>query len=92
MGTLLVLPIAGYISDTFGRRVALVISVTNLAIFGIIRAFSVNYPMYLAFQLLQTTFGAGTFSSSYIFGEHILFIMKIEFHLWYTCVLYYLKS
>ncbi|KAF9417537.1 hypothetical protein HW555_005367 [Spodoptera exigua] len=72
VGTLLVLPIAGYISDTFGRRVALVISVVNLAIFGIIRAFSVNYPMYLAFQLLQTTFGAGTFSSSYIFATEFV--------------------
>lgn len=72
VGTLLVLPIAGYVSDTFGRRVALVISVFNLALFGIIRAFSVNYPMYLAFQLLQTTFGAGTFSSSYIFATEFV--------------------
>ncbi|KAH9633801.1 hypothetical protein HF086_005435 [Spodoptera exigua] len=72
VGTLLVLPIAGYISDTFGRRVALVISVVNLGLFGIIRAFSVNYPMYLAFQLLQTTFGAGTFSSSYIFATEFV--------------------
>ncbi|KAJ8716893.1 hypothetical protein PYW07_003520 [Mythimna separata] len=72
VGTLLVLPFAGYVSDTFGRRVALVISVTNLAIFGIIRAFSVNYPMYLTLQLLQTTFGAGTFSSSYIFATEFV--------------------
>lgn len=69
VGTLLVLPITGYVSDRFGRRVALVISVFNMALFGLIRAFSVNYPMYLAFQLLQTTLGAGTFSSAYIFGK-----------------------
>ncbi|XP_060801392.1 organic cation transporter protein-like [Amyelois transitella] len=66
VGTLLVLPITGYISDRFGRRVALIISVFNLGLIGLIRAFSVNYPMYLALQLLQTTLGAGTFSSSYI--------------------------
>ncbi|PZC76255.1 hypothetical protein B5X24_HaOG204861 [Helicoverpa armigera] len=72
VGTLLVLPFAGYVSDNFGRRVALVISVTNLALFGVIRAFSVNYPMYLTLQLLQTTFGAGTFSSSYIFATEFV--------------------
>ncbi|CAH2047649.1 unnamed protein product, partial [Iphiclides podalirius] len=72
VGTLLVLPITGYISDRFGRRVALVISVFNLALFGLIRAFSVNYTMYLILQLMQTTFGAGTFSSAYIFAAELV--------------------
>ncbi|XP_028031162.1 solute carrier family 22 member 6-like [Bombyx mandarina] len=72
VGTLLVLPITGYISDRFGRRIALVINVFNLALFGLIRAFSVNYPMYLAFQILQTTLGAGTFSSAYIFAAEFV--------------------
>ncbi|XP_068634038.1 organic cation transporter protein-like [Battus philenor] len=72
VGTLLVLPITGYISDKYGRRMALVISVFNLALFGLIRAFSVNYAMYLALQLLQTTLGAGTFSSSYIFAAELV--------------------
>lgn len=71
VGTLLVLPITGYVSDRFGRKAALIISVFNLALMGLIRAFSVNYPMYLALQLLQTTLGAGTFSSSYIFGKFL---------------------
>jgi MFS family permease len=71
VGTLLVLPITGYVSDRFGRRIALVISVFNIAVFGIIRSFSVNYTMYLVFQIAQTTFGAGTFSSAYIFGKYL---------------------
>lgn len=80
VGTLLVLPITGYVSDRWGRRVALVISVFNMAVFGLIRAFSINYPMYLALQIIQTTLGAGTFSSAYIFGK--LIFSNIE----YTCV------
>ncbi|XP_023935631.2 organic cation transporter protein-like [Bicyclus anynana] len=72
IGTLLVLPITGYVSDRFGRRFALIISVFNLALFGLIRAFSVNYVMYMALQLLQTTFGAGTFSSSYVFAAELV--------------------
>ncbi|CAH0399959.1 unnamed protein product [Chilo suppressalis] len=72
VGTLLVLPITGYVSDRFGRRVALIISVFNMAVIGIIRSFSVNYPMYLAMQILQTTLGAGTFSSAYIFAAELV--------------------
>lgn len=69
VGTLLVLPITGYFSDRYGRRIALIISVFNLGLIGLIRAFSVNYPMYLALQIVQTTLGAGTYSSAYVFGK-----------------------
>ncbi|XP_063362799.1 organic cation transporter protein-like [Cydia amplana] len=72
IGTLLVLPITGYISDKYGRRVALCISVFNLALFGLIRAFSVNYPMYLVLQILQTTLGAGTYSAAFILGAELV--------------------
>ncbi|XP_023935715.2 organic cation transporter protein [Bicyclus anynana] len=72
IGTLLVLPITGYVSDRFGRRFALIISIFNLGLFGLIRAFSVNYPMYLALHLLQTTFGSGAYSSSYIFAAELV--------------------
>ncbi|XP_063362801.1 organic cation transporter protein-like [Cydia amplana] len=73
IGSLLVLPITGYISDKYGRRVALCISVFNLAFLGLIRAFSVNYPMYLVLQILQTTLGAGTYSTAFILGIIKLF-------------------
>ncbi|XP_045499111.1 organic cation transporter protein-like [Colias croceus] len=72
VGTLLVLPITGYISDRFGRRVALAISLFNTALIGLIRAFSVNYVMYLVLQILQTTLGAGIFSSAYIFAAELV--------------------
>ncbi|XP_052740997.1 solute carrier family 22 member 7-like [Bicyclus anynana] len=72
IGTLLVLPITGYISDRFGRRIALIISVLNLGAIGLIRAFSVNYTMYLILQILQTTLGAGTYSSAYIFVTELV--------------------
>lgn len=66
------LPITGYISDRFGRRFALVISVLNLGTIGLIRAFSVNYTMYLILQIMQTTLGAGTYSTAYIFGNFLV--------------------
>ncbi|XP_047990793.1 solute carrier family 22 member 7-like [Leguminivora glycinivorella] len=72
VGFLLNLPITGYISDKYGRRVALCINVFNLALFGLIRAFSVNYPMYLVLQILQSTLGAGTSSAAFILATEQL--------------------
>ncbi|XP_047521131.1 solute carrier family 22 member 2-like isoform X1 [Pieris napi] len=72
LGTLLVLPLVGYISDHFGRRMALLFSVFNTALIGVFKAFSVNYTMFLALQLLQTTLGAGLASSAYIFSTELV--------------------
>ncbi|CAH2047635.1 unnamed protein product, partial [Iphiclides podalirius] len=72
IGTLLVLPITGYISDRFGRRVALIVNTFNFGLFGSIRAFSGNYTMYLVFHFLQTFLGAGIYSSAYIFATELV--------------------
>ncbi|CAF4852392.1 unnamed protein product [Pieris macdunnoughi] len=72
LGTLLVLPLVGYISDHFGRRMALLFSVFNTALIGVFKAFSLNYTMFLALQLLQTTLGAGLASSAYIFSTELV--------------------
>ncbi|XP_041980321.1 solute carrier family 22 member 4-like isoform X1 [Aricia agestis] len=72
IGTLLVLPIIGYISDKFGRKIALVISVFNLALFGVIKAFSVNLTMYMIMQLVHTTLGAGIYSSAFILAAEMV--------------------
>ncbi|XP_045769452.1 solute carrier family 22 member 7-like [Maniola jurtina] len=72
IGSLLALAITGFISDRFGRRIALVISIVSLGLFGFIRAFSVSYTMYLILQLVQATFGAGAFSSAFILGTELV--------------------
>ena len=70
LGTLLSLPITGYVSDQYGRRVALIINALNLGFIGVLRAFSVNYTMYVILQILQSILGGGTYSSAYIFGMY----------------------
>ncbi|XP_068617413.1 solute carrier family 22 member 3-like [Battus philenor] len=72
LGTLLVLPITGYFSDRYGRRWTLLVNTFNVGLFGVFRAFSVNYPMYLVLHLFQTAFGGGTFSTAFIFATELV--------------------
>ncbi|KAL4713919.1 hypothetical protein ACJJTC_015573 [Scirpophaga incertulas] len=72
LGTLLALPFIGYFSDRYGRRITMVISVFNTVLLGIIRAFSVNYLMYMILQLLQTTLGSGIYTAAFILATEML--------------------
>ncbi|XP_059059982.1 organic cation transporter protein-like [Achroia grisella] len=72
LGAMIALPLAGYISDHFGRRVSIAFFAFNLALTGFIRSFSVNYTMYVTFQFLQTAIGGGIFSAAYILAAEIV--------------------
>ncbi|XP_038214317.1 organic cation transporter protein-like [Zerene cesonia] len=66
VGTLLVLPITGYISDRWGRRVALTINAFNTGWIGLVRSFVNTYEWFLVLEVLESTVGAGAYSSCYI--------------------------
>ncbi|KAG6440877.1 organic cation transporter protein [Manduca sexta] len=66
IGTLLVLPITGYISDRWGRRVALTINAFNTGWIGLVRSFVNSYEWFLALEVIESTVGAGAYSSCYI--------------------------
>ncbi|KAJ0179285.1 hypothetical protein K1T71_004997 [Dendrolimus kikuchii] len=72
LGGMVALAIAGFVSDHYGRRTSIVIFSFNIALIGVVRAFSVNYPMYIALQFLQTAVGGGAFSASYILAAEIV--------------------
>ncbi|CAF4852861.1 unnamed protein product [Pieris macdunnoughi] len=66
VGTLLVLPITGYVSDRWGRRVALTLNAFNTGWIGLVRSFVHSYEWFLALEVLESTVGAGAYSSCYI--------------------------
>ncbi|XP_047989458.1 organic cation transporter protein-like [Leguminivora glycinivorella] len=72
VGGMVSLIIAGYISDNLGRRMSIIFFGFNEALTGLIRAFSVNFAMYVAFQFLQTAIGGGIFSASYILATELV--------------------
>ncbi|KAJ8724967.1 hypothetical protein PYW07_015925 [Mythimna separata] len=71
-GGMVALVLAGFISDRLGRRVSIVFFSFNVALVGVIRAFSVNFAMYTALQFMQTAIGGGAFSAAYIMAAEIV--------------------
>ena len=79
-GLFVSLPLTGFISDKYGRKLALSIASLMNSIFGFLRSFSVNYPMMLVFEFLEAALGAGAYSTAFVIGKlifsHILFTIK----------------
>ncbi|XP_021192618.3 organic cation transporter protein [Helicoverpa armigera] len=65
-GTLTALPITGYVSDRWGRRVALTINAFNTGWIGLTRYWANSYMGFMISQFVEATFGAGVFSCIYI--------------------------
>ncbi|PZC74228.1 hypothetical protein B5X24_HaOG208181 [Helicoverpa armigera] len=65
-GTLTALPIIGFISDRWGRRVALTISAFNTAWIGVTRYWADTYIGFMLSEFFEATFGSGGFSCVYI--------------------------
>ncbi|XP_072932386.1 organic cation transporter protein-like [Epargyreus clarus] len=65
-GTLFALPITGFISDRWGRRVALCVNIFNTAWLGIVRYWAGTYVGFLVSEVIEATFGSGGFSCAYI--------------------------
>ncbi|XP_022114524.2 solute carrier family 22 member 6-B [Pieris rapae] len=72
VGAMVALPLAGFVSDYFGRRISIVFFAFNIVIIGILKAYSVNYVMYLVTQFAHTAFGGGIFSAAYILAAEIV--------------------
>ncbi|CAH2084356.1 unnamed protein product [Euphydryas editha] len=66
IGTLTALPITGYISDHWGRRVALTLNAFNTAWMGSLRYFAGTYIGFLISEVAEATFGSAGFSCCYI--------------------------
>lgn len=69
-GTLTALPITGYISDRWGRRVALTINAFNTGWIGLTRYWADTYLGFVLSQFAEATFGCGLYSSIYILCEY----------------------
>ncbi|XP_037969232.2 organic cation transporter protein-like [Plutella xylostella] len=62
----LALLLTGYVSDGYGRRTAFCIMSGCAGALGVIKSFSVSYPMYLAVEFFEAALGYGFNSAGYV--------------------------
>ncbi|CAK1555072.1 unnamed protein product [Leptosia nina] len=75
-GIFFALPLTAYISDTFGRRVAFILTAVAPAIVGVARSFSTNYIMYVVLELVEAIVGSGVYSSGFILALEMVGINR----------------
>lgn len=79
-GTLTALPITGYISDRWGRRIALTINAFNTGWIGVTRYWADTYMGFMISEFVEATFGAGVFSCIYILGKfHVKVLISFTY-------------
>lgn len=61
----------GAISDRFGRRVAVGFASLGSLIFGLSRAFTPSYIMFVIMHFLEASTGGGLYASAYVFSEYL---------------------
>lgn len=72
VGQFVALPIAGYISDRFGRRLVLLLSVAGSAIFGVIRSFAASYEMFIALEFLDPLIGSTMYTTAFVLALELV--------------------
>lgn len=85
-GFFIAIPLTGLISDKYGRRPALVFASVANGIFGVIRALSVNYDMFVVFEFLEPAFGGGVYTACFVLGKYLIHNYLLPTYL--RCVVY----
>ncbi|XP_061517658.1 organic cation transporter protein [Anopheles gambiae] len=72
VGQFVALPIAGYLSDRFGRRWILLVSVAGSALFGLVRSFATSYEMFIAMEFLDPVIGSTMYTTAFILALELV--------------------
>jgi len=65
----------------FGRKFAMVFCSVTSAMIAIIQSFSVNYQMFLIFELLASIVSSGIYSVTFVLGKNIFHrYLKLEIY------------
>ncbi|CAH0399569.1 unnamed protein product [Chilo suppressalis] len=71
-GFFISIPLTGIISDKFGRRLAVVFAAVANGVFGLIRALSANYNMFVVFEFLEPAFGGGVYTACFVLALELV--------------------
>lgn len=71
-GQFIGLPIGGFLSDRYGRKILLVLSCVVSTVFGLARSFSNSYIMFATLEFLDALAGTCIFSTCFVLGLEIV--------------------
>ncbi|KAJ2949594.1 hypothetical protein O0L34_g15514 [Tuta absoluta] len=71
-GFFLSIPLTGLMSDRLGRRMAVIFACVANGVFGVIRALSVNYEMFVVFEFLEPAFGGGVYTACFVLALELV--------------------
>ncbi|XP_023943090.1 organic cation transporter protein [Bicyclus anynana] len=71
-GFFISIPLTGLISDKYGRRLALVFASVANGVFGVIRAFSLNYEMFIVLEFLEPALGGGVYTACFVLALELV--------------------
>ncbi|XP_027853755.2 solute carrier family 22 member 21-like isoform X2 [Aphis gossypii] len=72
IGQFVGIPLAGFISDKYGRKFILIIGSVLSAILGTLRSFSTNYYTFLLFELLDSIASSGVYAATFVLGLELV--------------------
>ncbi|XP_013173627.1 PREDICTED: organic cation transporter protein-like [Papilio xuthus] len=75
-GVFVALPLTAYVSDTFGRRVAFIMTAVFPGVVGLARSFTQDYISYIILEFLDAVVGAGVYSSGFVLALEMVGINR----------------
>ncbi|XP_047506628.1 organic cation transporter protein-like [Pieris napi] len=70
-GFFISIPLTGLLSDKYGRRIAVVFASVANGVFGLIRAFSLNYQMFIVLEFLEPALGGGVYTACFVLAMEL---------------------
>ncbi|XP_060880528.1 solute carrier family 22 member 21-like isoform X1 [Metopolophium dirhodum] len=72
IGQFVGIPLAGFISDKYGRKFILIIGSVSSAILGTARSFTTDYYSFLLFELLDSMASSGVYAATFVLGLELV--------------------
>ncbi|XP_050535666.1 solute carrier family 22 member 4-like isoform X2 [Daktulosphaira vitifoliae] len=72
IGQFIGIPLAGFISDKYGRKFILIIGSVSSAILGTARSFTTDYYSFVLFELLDSVASSGVYAATFVLGLELV--------------------
>ncbi|XP_022167889.1 solute carrier family 22 member 21-like isoform X2 [Myzus persicae] len=72
LGQFVGIPLAGFISDKYGRKFILIIGSVTSAVLGTARSFTTDYYSFLLFEFLDSMASSGVYAATFVLGLELV--------------------